>query len=138
MANGCFDLIHVGHIRYLQESKKIGDVLVVAVNSDSSIQRLKGRGRPILEEKERVKILSSLAFVDYIVVFNEPTVKNILLTLKPHIQAKGSDYTETTVPEKEIVRSYGGKIVITGGPKVKSTSEIIEEIAKKTLDSRNS
>jgi len=95
---------------------------VVAVNSDSSIRQLKGEGRPILEEKERVEIISSFYFVDYIAVFEEKTVEKILLALKPDWQAKGSDYTQETVPEKEIVASYGGKIAITGGPKVRSTS----------------
>jgi len=136
LANGCFDLIHVGHIRYLRESKKRGDILVVAVNSDSSIRQLKGEGRPILEEKERVEIISSFYFVDYIAVFEEKTVEKILLALKPDWQAKGSDYTQETVPEKEIVASYGGKIAITGGPKVRSTSQLIREIAARIKKSR--
>ena len=136
LANGCFDLIHVGHIRYLRESKKRGDILVVAVNSDSSIRQLKGEGRPILEEKERVEIISSFYFVDYIAVFEEKTVEKILLALKPDWQAKGSDYTQETVPEKETVASYGGKIAITGGPKVRSTSQLIREIAARIKKSR--
>jgi rfaE bifunctional protein nucleotidyltransferase chain/domain len=131
LANGCFDLIHVGHIRYLKESKKKGDVLVVALNSDSSIRKLKGKGRPILSEKARAEIIKSFAFVDYITLFEEPTVEKILLSLKPHIHAKGSDYREETVPERETVKKYGGSIAITGGPKIKSTSQIIEEIASK-------
>lgn len=129
LANGCFDLIHVGHIRYLKESKKRGDILIVAVNSDSSSRKLKGEGRPILKEKERVEILSSFSFVDYITVFKEKNVEKILLALKPNIQAKGSDYTQKTVPERETVKSYGGGIAITGGPKVRSTSQLIREIA---------
>ncbi len=131
LANGCFDLIHVGHIRYLKEAKKMGDILVLALNSDSSIRNLKGEGRPLLDENERVKIMSSMSFVDYITVFEETTVEKVLLTLKPDIHAKGSDYTEETVPERETVRSYGGGIVITGGPKVRSTSELIEHIARR-------
>jgi rfaE bifunctional protein nucleotidyltransferase chain/domain len=131
LANGCFDLIHVGHIRHLKESKKKGDVLVVALNSDSSIRKLKGRGRPILGEKARAEIIKSFAFVDYITFFEEPTVEKVLLNLKPHIHAKGSDYSEETVPERETVKRYGGSIAITGGPKIKSTSQIIKEIASR-------
>lgn len=134
LANGCFDLIHVGHIRYLKESKKKGDVLVLALNSDSSIRKLKGEGRPILNQKERVEITSSFYFVDYITFFDEPNVEKVLLALKPDIHAKGSDYTKETVPEKETVKGYGGAIAITGGPKIKSTSELIKEIASKIKD----
>ncbi len=136
LANGCFDLIHVGHIRYLKESKKRGNILVVAVNSDSSIRQLKGEGRPILKEKERVEIISSFYFVDYITVFEEKTVEKILLALKPDFQAKGSDYTQETVPEKETVASYGGKIAISGGPKIRSTSQLIREIAARIKKSK--
>jgi len=131
LANGCFDLIHVGHIRYLKEAKAQGDVLVVALNSDSSVHRLKGEGRPILNEEERVEVISSFYFVDYITVFEEANVENILLTLKPHVHAKGSDYTKETVPERETVLSYGGEIAITGGPKVKNTTEISRKIGLK-------
>jgi rfaE bifunctional protein nucleotidyltransferase chain/domain len=131
LANGCFDLIHVGHIRYLKESKKKGDILVLALNSDSSIQKLKGKGRPILNQEERAVIASSFYFVDYITFFDEPNVEKVLLALKPDIHAKGSDYTEETVPEKETVKGYGGTIAITGGPKIKSTSQIIKQIASK-------
>ena len=136
LANGCFDLIHAGHIRYLKEAKKKGDILVLALNSDSSVQKLKGKGRPILNEKERADILSSFSFVDYITFFDEPNVEKILLELKPHVHAKGSDYSEETVPEKETVRSYGGAIAITGGPKIRSTSELLEEIASQTNKER--
>ena len=131
LANGCFDLIHVGHIRYLKEAKAHGDVLVVALNSDSSVFKLKGEGRPILNEEERVEIISSFYFIDYITIFEELNVENILLTLKPHVHAKGSDYTKETVPEKETVLSYGGEIAITGGPKVQNTSEISRKIGLK-------
>lgn len=134
LTNGCFDLIHIGHIRYLQAAKKNGDVLVVALNSDNSVQKLKGTGRPLMKEKERAEIISALCFVDYITIFSEPNVEKILLTLKPHIHAKGSDYTKETVPEKDTVKSYGGKIAITGGPKIKSTSEIIRAIKKAATD----
>jgi rfaE bifunctional protein nucleotidyltransferase chain/domain len=128
LANGCFDLIHVGHIRYLKEAKAQGDVLVVAINSDSSVHKLKGKGRPILNGEVRVEILSSFYFVDYITVFEEPNVNSILLALKPHVHAKGSDYTKETVPERETVLSYGGEIAITGGPKVKNTSGILRKL----------
>jgi rfaE bifunctional protein nucleotidyltransferase chain/domain len=129
LANGCFDLIHVGHIRYLKESKKQGDILVVALNSDSSVRELKGKGRPILSENQRGEIISSFSFVDYITFFDEQKVERVLMTLKPHVHAKGSDYSVDTVPERDTVKEYGGEIAITGGPKVKSTSEMIEEIA---------
>lgn len=132
LANGCFDLIHVGHIRYLKEAKARGDVLVVALNSDSSVRHLKGKGRPILTQEERVEIISSFYFVDHITVFEEANVENILLTLKPHVHAKGSDYSKDSVPERETVLSYGGEIAITGGPKVKNTSDILRRINFKT------
>ena len=131
LANGCFDLIHVGHIRYLKHAKTKGDILVLALNTDSSVRKLKGRGRPILNQKERESILSSFSFVDYITFFDEPNVEKLLLALKPHVHAKGSDYSEETVPEKETVKSYGGTIAITGGQKIRSTSQIIEDIASK-------
>lgn len=129
LANGCFDLIHVGHIRYLKESKKRGDILVVALNSDSSVRKLKGQGRPILSENQRGEIISSFYFVDFITFFNEQNVDKVLMALKPHVHAKGSDYSVATVPERDTVKKYGGEIAITGGPKIKSTSEVIEEIA---------
>jgi rfaE bifunctional protein nucleotidyltransferase chain/domain len=128
LANGCFDLIHVGHVRYLKESKALGDRLVVALNSDRSVRRLKGPGRPLMRENDRADILAAFSVVDFITIFDEDNVESVLLTLKPHVHAKGSDYTEETVPEREIVRSYGGQIAITGGPKVRSTSEVISDI----------
>ena len=131
LANGGFDLIHVGHIRYLREAKKKGDILIVALNSDSSVRKLKGSGRPVLSEDERSEIISSFYFVDYVVLFDEDTVNNILLTLKPDIHAKGSDYTKDTVPERDTVLGYGGEIAITGGPKVRSTSDLFLIIANK-------
>jgi len=131
LANGCFDLIHAGHIRYLRESKARGDILVVALNSDASISKLKGKGRPILNQRERAEIISSFSFVDYLTFFKEQNVAKVLLALKPDIHAKGSDYTVETVPERETVKEYGGKIAITGGPKIKSTSQLIKEIAAK-------
>ena len=128
LTNGCFDLIHVGHIRYLEEAKAQGDILVAALNSDASVRRLKGEGRPILPESERAEILAAFSCVDFVTIFKEDTVEQVLLTLKPDVHAKGSDYTTDTVPEKETVRAYGGRIAITGGPKVKNTSELIRQI----------
>jgi rfaE bifunctional protein nucleotidyltransferase chain/domain len=129
LANGCFDLIHVGHIRYLEDAKKKSDILVVALNSDSSVRKLKGKARPILPEKERAEILSSFYFVDFITIFKEPNVEKILLALRPDIHAKGSDYTKGTVPERETVKKYGGSIYIAGGPKIRNTSEILRKIS---------
>jgi rfaE bifunctional protein nucleotidyltransferase chain/domain len=132
LTNGCFDLIHVGHVRYLKEAKDKGDILIVALNSDSSVRKLKGKGRPLLNQEERAEIIASFSFVDYITLFEEPNVVKILLALEPDIHAKGSDYTKETVPEKDTVKGYGGKIAITGGPKVRSTSRLLEEIDTKT------
>ena len=129
LANGCFDLIHIGHVRYLQAARACGDRLVVAINSDESVRRLKGPGRPLLSESERASIVGAFECVDDVTIFSEPDVTSILTTLQPHVHVKGSDYTVDTVPEREIVKSYGGRIVIAGGPKVRSTSEIIDRIA---------
>ncbi len=129
LANGCFDLIHAGHVRYLEDARRRGDILVVALNSDASVRRLKGRGRPILSELERAEILSALSAVDYITIFNEPNVERVLLTLKPDVHAKGSDYTRATVPERATVKAYGGRIAIAGGPKIRNATDIIGRIA---------
>jgi rfaE bifunctional protein nucleotidyltransferase chain/domain len=129
LANGCFDLFHVGHIRYLRAAKEKGDSLVVALNSDASVRKLKGAGRPILPQSERAEILSSFWFVDYVIIFPETSVEKILLALEPAYHVKGSDYSENTVPERDAVKSYGGRIAIVGGPKVKNTSEIIRKIS---------
>ena len=127
-ANGCFDILHVGHIRYLNGAKKEGDVLIVAVNSDESIVHLKKRNRPVMPEGERIEILESLEMVDYVTLFDEPTVDSLLRKLKPHVQAKGTDYTKENVPERETVLSYGGEIAIVGDPKSHSSRTIIEKI----------
>lgn len=131
LANGCFDIIHVGHVRYLRDAKSRGDVLIVALNSDESVRSLKGVGRPLMSQWERAEILSSFEFVDYIIIFDEKDVSRILQELRPHIHAKGSDYTEETVPERNVVLSYGGEIAICGGKKVRSSSKIINEIKSK-------
>lgn len=128
LANGGFDIIHIGHIRYLKEAKQISDILVVALNSDSSLKTLKGSHRAKINEKGRAKIISSFYFVDYVTIFNELRVDNILLALKPDLHCKGSDYSEKTVPERNIIKSYGGKIAIVGGRKIRSTSDIIKQV----------
>jgi rfaE bifunctional protein nucleotidyltransferase chain/domain len=126
LANGCFDVLHAGHVRYLQAAKAIGDILVVGVNSDAQVRMLKGSGRPLLAETERAELVASLAAVDLVTIFNEPTVEDLLLAVKPDIHAKGTDYTEDTVPERDVVRSFGGRIAIVGDPKDHSTSEMIK------------
>jgi rfaE bifunctional protein nucleotidyltransferase chain/domain len=131
LGNGCFDILHVGHLRYLQHARAMGDVLVVAVNSDKSIQGIKDAGRPILSEKERVTLVSALRCVDYVVLFDEPDVSHVLKTLRPAIHAKGTDYTEQTVPERDKVLEYGGEVRIAGDPKDHSTRGIIERILDK-------
>ncbi len=128
LANGCFDVLHVGHIRYLQGAKALGDLLVVGINSDRRVAVLKGRGRPIMADTERAEMVASIAAVDLVTVFDEPTVANLLLAIRPDIHAKGTDYTEETVPEREVVRSYGGRVAIVGDPKNHSTSEILDRM----------
>src|SRR6185503_181579 len=117
LANGCFDILHVGHVRYLEGARALGEALVVAINSDRSVHALKGPGRPILNEKERATLVSALRCVDHVVVFDEPDVTRVLDTLRPAIHAKGTDYTEATVPERETVLAYGGQVKITGDAK---------------------
>jgi D-glycero-beta-D-manno-heptose 1-phosphate adenylyltransferase len=128
LANGCFDVLHVGHVRYLAGARELGDVLVVGVNSDEQVARLKGAGRPVMPARERAEIVASLESVTYVTIFGEPTVEQLLLTLKPDVHAKGTDYTEETVPERAVVRSYGGRVAIVGDPKDHSTSEILTRI----------
>jgi rfaE bifunctional protein nucleotidyltransferase chain/domain len=132
LTNGCFDILHVGHVRYLQDARALGDVLVVAINSDSSMRQIKDSGRPILSQEERVALVSALRCVDYVVVFDEPDVSRVLDVLRPSIHAKGTDYTEQTVPERDKVLSYGGAVRITGDPKNHSTRDIIERILEKS------
>ncbi|MCP4482674.1 MAG: adenylyltransferase/cytidyltransferase family protein [bacterium] len=129
--NGCFDVIHVGHIRYLYAAKKIGDILVVALNDDESVKKIKGEQRPILPFQDRVEILSAFQMVDYIVGFHEKTAENILKELKSDIQAKGTDYTPDTVPERHLIGKYVKEIAIVGDPKDHSTKNIIKEIVKR-------
>ena len=128
LANGCFDILHVGHLRYLQGARALGDVLVVAINSDKSMRSIKDSGRPILGQDERVELVSALRCVDYVVLFDEPDASRVLDVLRPAIHAKGTDYTEQTVPERDQVLSYGGEVRITGDSKEHSTRNIIEII----------
>src|ERR1700735_837358 len=125
LANGNFDLLHVGHVRYLRGAKELGGKLVVAVNSDESVRALKGEGRPIMPEEERAEIVAALADVDAVVVFPELDVRALIREIRPDIQAKGTDYTVDSVPERDVVGEYGGRVVIVGDPKDHSTSEII-------------
>ena len=125
LANGNFDLLHVGHVRYLQGAKALGGKLVVAINSDESVRKLKGEGRPIMPENERAEIVAALADVDAVVIFPELDVRAIIRDIRPDIQAKGTDYTVDSVPERDAVTEYGGRVAIVGDPKDHSTSEII-------------
>jgi rfaE bifunctional protein nucleotidyltransferase chain/domain len=131
LANGCFDLIHVGHIRFLQGAKKKGDTLIVAINSDKSVRQIKGEQRPIFSQDDRAEIISAIEFVDYVIIFNEPTVAKLLNSIKPDIHCKGTDYTYETVPERDVVKEYGGTISIVGDPKEHSTKDIIKYIVAK-------
>ncbi len=126
--NGCFDILHVGHLRSLCEAKKLGDILTVAINSDESLKSLKKLNQPVTVEAERAELLAGLTCVDYVVVFDAPTADGIILELKPDICAKGTDYTEQSVPERETILSFGGAIAITGDPKAHSTKDIISKI----------
>src|SRR5215471_3993162 len=125
LANGNFDLLHVGHVRYLRGAKALGGKLVVAINSDESVRALKGEGRPIMPENERAEIVAALADVDAVVIFTELDVRAIIREIRPDIQAKGTDYTAESVPERDTVAEYGGRVAIVGDPKDHSTSEIL-------------
>ena len=129
LANGCFDILHAGHVRYLEGARALGDLLVVGINSDEQVARLKGAGRPVLPERERAELVASLQAVDLVTIFPEPTVTELLLAIKPDVHAKGTDYTEETVPERDVVRSYGGRVAIVGDPKDHSTSEILKKVS---------
>jgi rfaE bifunctional protein nucleotidyltransferase chain/domain len=130
--NGCFDLIHVGHIRYLEGAKALGNLLVVAINSDASVRAIKGEGRPLQPESERAEIIASFACVDYVILFDELTVAPLLEELRPDIHAKGTDYTPDSVPERETVSRYGGKVAIVGDPKDHSSRDLIGSILAKS------
>ncbi len=130
LANGCFDLFHVGHIRYLQGAKELGDLLIVGINSDEQVRKLKGLNRPFMPENERAEIIDALACVDYVTVFTEPTVTELIRAVRPDFHAKGTDYTPETVPEKDIVAEYGGQIKIVGDPKNHSSTDLLKKISR--------
>ena len=130
LANGCFDLLHVGHIRYLEGAAREADVLIVAVNDDESVRALKGEGRPILHADDRAELVAALRCVDYVVIFSEPTVGPLLQALEPDVHCKGTDYTVDSVPEREIVKAYGGRTAIVGDPKDHSTRDLLARIAR--------
>jgi D-glycero-beta-D-manno-heptose 1-phosphate adenylyltransferase len=131
-ANGCFDLLHVGHVRYLQAARQQGDLLIVALNADLSVRKLKGEGRPFMPESERAEILAALEAVDYLVLFDDDTADRLLLELRPDIHCKGTDYTEESVPERATVYSYGGRVAIVGDTKERSTRDYLKRIAGTT------
>jgi rfaE bifunctional protein nucleotidyltransferase chain/domain len=130
LANGCFDILHVGHVRYLEGASREADVLVVGVNDDGSVRELKGAGRPIMDAAARAELVAALRCVDYVVLFPERSVDRLLLELKPDVHCKGTDYTTATVPERETVRSYGGRVAIVGDPKDHSTRDLLARLAE--------
>jgi len=131
-ANGCFDILHVGHVRYLEGAAREGDRLVVAVNDDDSVRALKGEGRPILPGTARAELVAALRSVDYVVLFPERTVERLLHALRPDVHCKGTDYTVDTVPEREVVRAYGGRIAIVGDPKDHSTGALLSRLGSES------
>ncbi len=130
-ANGCFDLLHVGHVRYLEGAKRCGNVLVVGVNSDAAVQALKGKGRPIIPAEGRAELVAALESVDYAVIFDGLTAAEVLLDLLPHVHCKGTDYARDNVPEREVVKSFGGEVQIVGDPKDHSTRDLLAEISRR-------
>ena len=128
LANGCFDLLHVGHVRYQQGAREQADVLVVGINADASVRRLKGEGRPLMAAADRALMVAALRSVDLVVVFEEDDVRALLLQLRPDVHCKGTDYTPDTVPEREVVRSYGGRVAIVGDPKDHDTTALLSRI----------
>jgi len=128
LANGCFDLLHVGHVRYLQSARALGDALVVGLNSDAAVRRLKGAGRPVMPVAERAEILGALSAVDAVVVFDADTADVLITRLRPDVHAKGTDYTADTVPEREAVAAAGGRVAIAGDPKDHSSKDLIAMI----------
>jgi rfaE bifunctional protein nucleotidyltransferase chain/domain len=132
LANGCFDLLHVGHIRYLRAAKALGGKLVVAMNSDQSVQRIKGEGRPLMPADERAEIIAALSFVDAVVIFDEPDVRALIREIHPDIQAKGTDYTRENVPERDEVLAYGGRIEIVGDEKSHSTTNFLSRMQSRS------
>lgn len=133
LANGCFDLLHVGHIRYLEGAKALGGLLVVGINSDRQVTNLKGSNRPFMPENERAEMVAAFRFVDAVTIFDEPTVEELLLSIRPDFHAKGTDYTTETVPERAIVRKYGGRVAIVGDPKDHSSTGLISVVSEKSV-----
>ena len=131
LANGCFDLLHVGHVRYLEGARRLGDVLFVGVNSDRAVTRLKGAGRPLMPAEERVELLAALRAVDHVVVFDDDTADALVRAIKPTVHAKGTDYTEATVPEQATARAVGATTAITGDPKRHATRDVIATIVER-------
>jgi D-glycero-beta-D-manno-heptose 1-phosphate adenylyltransferase len=131
LANGCFDLLHVGHVRYLDAARRLGDVLFVGINGDAAVARLKGQGRPLMPADERVELLSALRAVDHVVVFDDDTADKLIAAVRPDVHAKGTDYTADSVPERETVRACGGRVAIVGDPKDHATRDVIGEIARR-------
>lgn len=131
LTNGCFDLLHVGHVRYLQGAKQLGGKVVVAINSDESVRKLKGPSRPLMPENERAEIIAALEPVDAVVVFSEPDVRPLIRELRPNIQAKGTDYTSESVPERDEMLACGGRVEIVGDPKDHSTTHFLGKMAEK-------
>jgi rfaE bifunctional protein nucleotidyltransferase chain/domain len=128
LANGCFDVMHVGHVRYLEGAREHGDVLVVAVNGDASVRRLKGEGRPVMPAGERAELVASLRAVDYVLLFDAPTVEDVLRALRPAVHAKGTDYTVESVPERDVAREIGCRTVIAGDPKDHASRDMIRSL----------
>lgn len=128
LVNGCFDLLHVGHTRYLDAARALGDVLLVGVNSDRVVARLKGRGRPLIPAAERAEMLAALRSVDYVVIFDDQTADGLITRLRPHVHAKGTDYSEATVPERETAHAVGARVAVAGDAKTHSTRELIAAI----------
>jgi cytidyltransferase-related domain len=128
LANGCFDILHVGHVRYLEGARVLGDILIVGINSDEQVRALKGEGRPLIPERERAELIASLRAVDIVTIFPEPNVEALIRAIKPDVHAKGTDYTEETVPERAVVLSYGGRVAIVGDPKDHSTTEMVRKV----------
>lgn len=129
-ANGCFDILHVGHIRYLAGARAEGDLLIVGVNGDASVCSLKGPGRPVLDERARALLVAALRVVDYVVIFDEPNVESLLSELRPHVHAKGTDYTPANVPERAVAEKLGIRVAIVGDPKDHSTRELLQSVRK--------
>jgi len=133
-ANGCFDILHAGHVRYLGAAKRCGDVLVVGLNSDRAVRELKGPGRPVIPEEGRAEIVAALEAVDYVTIFDDLTAAPVLLALRPDVHCKGTDYSPETVPERDVVKSYGGEVRIVGDPKNHSTRALLEEISSRARE----